>query len=119
MHLHRAAYKGLDPRLRGDDAEAGREAFTRNEQMPDVTALSFHSPSALPPSVGGVGRRRGVVCLTEPGIVCFPAACPPKAQVDVLCSQRGSITRSAREFRRSVSAQPRPRAHRPSSSSKT
>jgi len=46
-------------------------------------------------------------CLTDPGIVCFPAASPLKAQTDVPCAQRGSITRPEKEFRRTRPETPR------------
>ncbi len=52
--------------------------------------------------------RAGVAdCLTDPGIVCFPAAPPPKAQTEVPRTQRGSITRPEKEFRRARPEMPR------------
>jgi|GEM_PF-6026143 len=51
--------------------------------------------TALSPSVSGPGRSRGVDCLTEPGIVCFPAALSSPAQAEGACTQRGNITRPA------------------------
>jgi hypothetical protein len=67
-----------------------------------------------------VGAFRGgsADCLTDPGIVCFPAArradriplpCYPsrKTQAPAPCTQRGSITRPEKEFRRTRPETPR------------
>jgi len=91
----------LDPRLRGDDAEVGLRGSPRMNKR-QTWPFSFHSP--LPrcrKAWAGLVGAGGVDCLTEPGIVCFPAAGAHGAQANVPCTQRGSITRPAREFRRS------------------
>ena len=82
----------LDPRLRGDDVEMKRS--------PALLGLLLSCP--LPPRLkrSVAGRARAVGCLTEPGIVCFPAAWrtarrpPSKAQGrEALRGPRGSSGR--------------------------
>ena len=84
----------MDPRLRGDDAEAGRRKFLRNRQTEGMTTL-FHAPyrpvakrvRAWPES----GRRlsdRAWHRLLPRCSFALAWACVPSAQ-------RGSITRPA------------------------
>ena len=59
-----------------------------------------------------VGAAQGwlVGCLTEPGIVCFPAASRYRARKKDEISRPGSITRPAKEFRQAI---PEPRRYAP------
>ena len=75
--------------------------------------------TALSPSGGGSGRSRGVDCLTEPGIVCFPAAPSPWRGPEFQARSGEALRGRRREFRRPDSGQTRTRVSRPSSTSRS